>query len=583
MLVRLVLHGLTPYRAQVAAVIVLQFLQTAGTLFLPTLNAAIIDRGVVRGDTAVIVQLGGWMLAVSAAQALCALTAAYLSARVAMGAGRDLRDRLFVKIQQLSALEAGGIGIPSLITRTTNDVQQVQMVVLMAFTMMVSAPIMGFGAVLLALRQDVPLSGLLLLVLPVLFTVIGLLVRRLVPLFRKAQAQLDRVNGVLREQIMGISVVRAFAREEHEAGRFRVANADLTATQLRVGQLVALMFPAVMLVVNLASAGVIWFGGLRIDAGQMQIGALTAFIAYIMQILMAVMISMFMVMMVPRAAVCAERIGQVLQTRTSVAQRPGAPALAYDGGRLAFDDVAFCYPGAETPVLSGISFTAEPGQTTAVIGPTGSGKTTLLSMVPRLLDPSAGRITVDGQATVEVDLDSLRAGIGLVPQRATLFAGTIASNLRFGKAGASDAELWSALETAQAVDFVRARGGGLDHPVEQGGGNFSGGQRQRLAIARALVAKPAIYLFDDSFSALDFATDARLRAALKAPGSPTGGATVLIVAQRVGTILDADRIVVLDQGRIAGQGNHAQLLAGCPTYREIVDSQLPADEREVRA
>ncbi|MFD1211477.1 ABC transporter ATP-binding protein [Arthrobacter sp. GCM10027362] len=583
MLFRLVLRSLAPYRAQVAVVVVLQFLQTAAMLCLPTLNAGIIDRGVIRGDTGTILRLGGWMLAVTAAQALCAVAAGYLGARVAMGAGRDIRDSLFVKVQQLSAQEVGGFGTPSLITRTTNDVQQVQLVVLMAFTMMVSAPIMGIGAVLLALHQDVPLSGLLLLVLPLLFTVIGLVVRRLAPQFRKAQAQLDRINAVLREQIMGVAVVRAFGREEHEARRFRAANADLTATGLRVGQLIALMFPAVMLVVNLASAGVVWFGGLRIDSGQMQVGALTAFIAYTMQILMAVMISMFMLMMVPRAAVCAERITAVLTARTSVLQRPGAPELAYDGGRLVFDDVAFSYPGAEAPVLSGISFAAEPGTTTAIIGPTGCGKTTLLCLVPRLLDASHGTITVDGQDTAAVTLDSLRAGIGLVPQRATLFAGTIASNLRFGNAHATDAELWAALETAQAADFVRARDGGLEHPVEQGGGNLSGGQRQRLAIARALVARPAIYLFDDSFSALDFATDARLRAALKSPDSPAHGTTVLIVAQRVGSILDADRIVVLDQGRIAGQGTHRELLRGCPTYREIAASQLPPEDLEAAA
>ncbi|WP_341395806.1 ABC transporter ATP-binding protein [Arthrobacter sp. G119Y2] len=575
MLVRLIRQNLAPYKGAVAAVVILQFLQTAATLYLPTLNADIIDRGVVVADTGVILGLGGWMLAITAGQVLCAVTATYFAARVAMSVGRNIRDNLFTTVESFSSREVGVFGAPSLITRTTNDVQQVQMALLMTFTVMVSAPIMGIGGVVLALNQDVPLSGILLLILPVLFAVIGLVLRRLIPLFRRAQKQIDRVNSVLREQIMGIAVIRAFVRERTEEARFDTANADLTGTQLRTAQYMALLFPAAMLVANLASVAVVWLGAYRIDAGQMQIGALTAFIAYIMQILMAVMMSMFMIMMLPRAAVCAERIYEVLDTESTVHDAPAAVPLVFDGGTLVFDGVGYTYPGAEAPVLHGISFTAESGRTTAIIGSTGAGKSTLLNLVPRLLDATSGGISIDGQDIEEVTLHSLRSGIGLVPQKAYLFSGTIGSNLRFGKPDATDAELWEALEIAQAADFVRASEGALEHRVEQGGGNFSGGQRQRLAIARALVVRPSVYLFDDSFSALDFATDARLRAALK---QRTRNSTVLIVAQRVNTITDAGRIVVLEEGRIAGQGTHAELMDSSPTYREIVESQLTAEE-----
>ncbi|WAP53240.1 ABC transporter ATP-binding protein [Arthrobacter sp. ATA002] len=575
MLVRLIRQNLAPYKGAVAAVVILQFLQTAATLYLPTLNADIIDRGVVVADTGVILGLGGWMLAITAGQVLCAVTATYFAARVAMSVGRNIRDNLFTTVESFSSREVGVFGAPSLITRTTNDVQQVQMALLMTFTVMVSAPIMGVGGVLLALNQDVALSGILLLILPVLFVVIGLVLRRLIPLFRRAQKQIDRVNSVLREQIMGVAVIRAFVRERTEETRFDSANRDLTGTQLRTAQYMALLFPAAMLVANLASVAVVWLGAYRIDAGQMQIGALTAFIAYIMQILMAVMMSMFMIMMLPRAAVCAERIYEVLDTESTVHDAQGAVPLVYDGGSLVFDGVGYTYPDAEAPVLHGISFTAESGRTTAVIGSTGSGKSTLLNLVPRLLDATSGEISIDGQDTAAVTLQSLRSGIGLVPQKAYLFAGTVASNLRFGKPQASEAELWEALEIAQAADFVRASEGALEHRVEQGGGNFSGGQRQRLTIARALVVRPSVYLFDDSFSALDFATDARLRAALK---QRTRNSTVLIVAQRVNTITDAARIVVLEEGRIAGQGTHEELMSSSPTYREIVESQLTAEE-----
>ncbi|MCC3269283.1 ABC transporter ATP-binding protein/permease [Arthrobacter gengyunqii] len=575
MLLRLVRQNLAPYKGAVAAVVVLQFLQTAATLFLPTLNADIIDRGVVPANTGVILDLGGWMLVITAGQVICAVAATYFASRVAMSVGRNIRDELFTTVESFSSREVGVFGAPSLITRTTNDVQQVQMALLMTFTVMVSAPIMGIGGVLLALNQDVALSGILLLILPVLFAVIGLVLRRLIPLFRRAQKQIDRVNSVLREQIMGVAVIRAFVRERTEEARFDAANADLTGTQLRTAQYMALLFPAAMLVANLASVAVVWFGAYRIDAGQMQIGALTAFIAYIMQILMAVMMSMFMIMMLPRAAVCAERIYEVLDTESTVHDAEAAAPLVYDGGTLDFREVGYTYPGAEAPVLQGISFTAQSGQTTAIIGSTGAGKSTLLNLVPRLLDATSGGIFIDGQDIEAVTLQSLRSGIGLVPQKAYLFSGTIGSNLRFGRPEATDAELWEALEIAQAADFVRASEGGLEHRVEQGGGNFSGGQRQRLAIARALVVRPAIYLFDDSFSALDFATDARLRAALK---EQTRNSTVLIVAQRINTIADAARIVVLDEGRIAGQGTHAELLETSPTYREIVESQLTAEE-----
>ena len=575
MLLRLVRQFLAPYKGAVAAVVILQFLQTVATLYLPTLNAEIIDRGVVRADNGVILSLGGWMLAITAGQVACAITATYFAARVAMRVGRNIRSSLFTTVESFSSREMGVFGAPSLITRTTNDVQQVQMALLMTFTVMVSAPIMGVGGVLLALNQDIPLSGILLLILPVLFAVIGLVLRRLIPLFRRAQKQIDRVNSVLREQIMGIAVIRAFVRERTEEDRFDAANRDLTGTQLRTSQYMALLFPAAMLVANLASVAVVWFGAYRIDAGQMQIGALTAFLAYIMQILMAVFMSMFMIMMLPRAAVCAERICEVLDTESTVRDVTAARSLVYDGGTLVFDGVGYTYPGAEAPVLHGISFTAESGRTTAIIGSTGAGKSTLLNLVPRLLDATTGGISIDGQDIEGVTLQSLRSGIGLVPQKAYLFAGTIASNLRFGKPDATDAELWEALEIAQAADFVRASEGVLEHRVEQGGGNFSGGQRQRLAIARALVVQPSIYLFDDSFSALDFATDSRLRAALK---HRTRNSTVLIVAQRVNTITDAGRIIVLEEGRIAGQGTHTELMDASPTYREIVESQLTAEE-----
>ena len=580
MLFKLVAHHLAPNKVPLAAVVVLQFLSTLATLYLPTLNADIIDDGVVKGQIDVIWSLGRWMLLITAGQVVCAITATYLSARLAMSVGRQIRRDLFDKVESFSAQEVGTIGAPSLITRTTNDVQQVQMLTLMAFTLMVTAPIMSIGGVILAMAQDVPLSGLLLVILPVLIVAIGLIVRVLVPTFRKVQRQLDDINGVLREQITGISVIRAFGRRDYEAARFATVNGALTASQLRAGRLMALMFPTIFFVVNITSVGVLWFGGQRIDAGTMQIGALTAFLSYIMQILMAVMMAMFMFMMIPRAAVSAERITEVLTTNSSVVDAENALHVSKLDGVLSVHDAAFRYPGAKDRVLSGISFTAGPGTTTAIIGSTGSGKSTLLNLIPRLLDSTEGTIQLGGHNIKAVTLAGLRGSIGLVPQRAYLFSGSVASNLRMGNPNAPDEQLWEALATAQAADFVRQMPGGLQAPIEQGGANVSGGQRQRLSIARALMAQPSVYLFDDSFSALDYATDAKLRAALK---PVTRTAAVLVVAQRVETIKDADNILVLDEGRLVGQGSHEQLLKECSTYQEIVTSQLSAEDSPLSA
>lgn len=574
MLFKLIARNLAPHKGPLISIVVLQFLSTIATLYLPTLNADIIDDGVVQGKIDVIMNLGLWMLLITAGQVLCAIAATFLSARLAMGVGRAIRRDLFDKVETFSAQEVGTIGAPSLITRTTNDVQQVQMLTLMSFTLMVMAPIMCVGGIVLAMAQDVPLSGLLLVILPLLVVAIGLIVRTLVPTFRRVQKQLDDINGVLREQITGISVIRAFGRRDYEAERFATANGALTGSQLRAGRLLSLMFPTIFFVVNVTSVGVLWFGGQRIDTGAMQIGALTAFLSYIMQILMSVMMAMFMFMMIPRAAVSAERIMEVLDTEASVVDAPDALAVARLDGRLTLDNATFSYPGAQDPVLSGVSFTAAPGTTTAIIGSTGSGKSTLVNLIPRLLDATEGSIAVGGHDTRAVTLQSLRSSIGLVPQKAYLFTGTVASNIRMGNPDASDDQLWAALETAQAADFVRDMPGGLQAPVEQGGSNVSGGQRQCLCIARAVAANPSVYLFDDSFSALDYATDARLRAALK---PVTRDAAVLVVAQRVGTIRDADNILVLDEGRLVGQGTHDQLLLDCPTYQEIVTSQLSAD------
>ncbi|MFF4584085.1 ABC transporter ATP-binding protein [Streptomyces sp. NPDC001388] len=575
MLIRLLRAHLSPYRKPIALLVLLQFLQTCATLYLPTLNAHIIDNGVVEGDTGYILSFGGVMIGVSLLQVVCNIGAVYYGARTASALGRDVRSAVFDRVQSFSAREVGQFGAPSLITRTTNDVQQIQMLTLMAFTLMASAPIMCVGGIVMALGLDVPLSGVLVAVVPVLGICVTLIVRRLRPLFRSMQVRLDTVNRVLREQITGNRVIRAFVRDEYEQQRFRKANTDLTDISLKTGNMLALMFPMVMTTVNLSSIAVVWFGAHRIDSGGMQIGDLTAFLAYLMQIVMAVMMATFMFMQVPRAEVCAERIQEVLGTSSSVVP-PVAPVTELRRhGHLEIRGAGFRYPGAEEPVLKGIDLVARPGEVTAVIGSTGSGKSTLLGLVPRLFDATDGEVLVDGVPVADVDPALLARTVGLVPQKPYLFAGTVATNLRYGNPDATDEELWQALEVAQAKDFVSKLENGLDSPIAQGGTNVSGGQRQRLAIARTLVQRPEIYLFDDSFSALDYATDAALRAAL---GRETAEATVVIVAQRVATIRDADRIIVLDEGRVVGTGTHRELMAGNETYREIVLSQLTEAE-----
>ncbi|MFI1163332.1 ABC transporter ATP-binding protein [Streptomyces sp. NPDC020801] len=575
MLIRLLRTYLRPYKKPIALLVLLQFLQTCATLYLPTLNAHIIDNGVVKGDTGYILTFGAVMIGISLAQVVCNIGAVYFGARTAAALGRDVRAAVFDRVQSFSARELGHFGAPSLITRTTNDVQQVQMLALMTFTLMVSAPIMCVGGVVLALGLDVPLSGVLVAVVPVLGICVTLIVRRLRPLFRAMQVRLDTVNRVLREQITGNRVIRAFVRDEYEKDRFRRANTDLTEMQLATGRLLALMFPMVMTVVNVSSIAVVWFGAHRIDSGGMQIGDLTAFLAYLMQIVMSVMMATFMFMMVPRAEVCAERIEEVLDTDSSVVP-PTAPVLELRRhGHLELRQAGFRYPGAEEPVLKAVDLVARPGEVTAVIGSTGSGKSTLLGLVPRLFDATDGEVLVDGVEVRTVDPGLLARTVGMVPQKPYLFAGTVATNLRYGNPDATDEELWHALEVAQAKDFVGKLEGGLNAPIAQGGTNVSGGQRQRLAIARTLVQRPEIYLFDDSFSALDYATDAALRAAL---ARETAEATVVIVAQRVATIRDADRIVVLDEGRVVGTGRHHELMADNETYREIVLSQLTEAE-----
>ncbi|MEU9505072.1 ABC transporter ATP-binding protein [Micromonospora sp. NPDC048170] len=570
MLTRLLRTHLRPYHRPLAAVVLLQFVGTMASLYLPSLNADIIDLGVARGDTDYILRTGGWMLAVSLVQIVCSVAAVYLGARTAMAFGRDVRSAIFGHVNRFSAREVARFGAPSLITRNTNDVQQVQMLVLMSCTMLVTAPIMSVGGVVMALREDLGLSWLMLVSVPVLAVALWLIIRRMVPGFRLMQTRIDTVNRVLREQITGIRVVRAFVREPYETERFATANADLTATALRIGRLMALIFPVVMLVLNVSSVAVLWFGAQRVDDGAIQVGALTAFLQYLMQILMAVMMATFMLMMVPRAAVCAERIVEVLDTDSSVVPPARPVTEVTTRGELELRDVGFQYPGAAEPVLRDVSFRVTPGTTTAIIGSTGAGKTTLLSLVPRLVDTTAGRVLVDGVDVRDLAPDELWRRIGLVPQRPYLFTGTVASNLRYGNPDATDEELRDALEIAQARDFVEAMPEGLQAPIAQGGTNVSGGQRQRLAIARALVRRPEIYLFDDSFSALDLGTDARLRAALR---PVTADAAVVIVAQRVSTIVGADQIVVLENGGVVGIGRHDELLRTCPTYAEIVASQ----------
>lgn len=606
MLVTLARKYLGPYRWAVVAVLVLQLVQTLAALYLPSLNADIIDDGVVVGDIGHIWRTGGWMLVVSLGQVVASVVAVYFGAQVATAFGRDMRRDLFHTVQTFSAREMAQFGAPTLITRGTNDVQQVQMTVLMTFTIMVMAPIMLVGGVILALSEDVTMSGLLLVIVPVLAATAGVIVWRMVPHFRRMQKRIDAINSVLREQITGLRVVRAFVREGREKERFSTVNEELFDTSLRAGRLMALTFPVVMLIMNMSSVAVLWFGAREIEAGGLEIGSLTAFLSYLMYILMAVMMSTMIFMMIPRAAVAAERIGEVLETRSSVVDPESPVRLVSTGstsgqgstggqgltgeegsttedaprGRVTFEDVEFRYPGAEAPVLHDLTFAAEPGQITAIIGSTGAGKSTLLNLVPRLFDATGGTVRIDGIDVRDVTQRDLGSLMGLVPQKAFLFTGTVADNLRYGKPDATEEEMWAALEVAQARDFVEALGNdeigsGLEAVVAQGGATFSGGQRQRLAIARAVIRRPRIYLFDDSFSALDYATDARLRAALR---PQTRDATTIIVAQRVATIRDAEQILVLDHGRIVGRGTHAELLADNPTYQEIVTSQMSLEE-----
>lgn len=574
-LLRLLRDQLRPYRRWLAAVVGLQLIGTIAALYLPSLNADIIDNGVAKGDTGYILRTGGWMLGVSVVQIACSVVAVYFGARTAMSFGRDVRAALFHRVNGFSAREVAHFGAPSLITRTTNDVQQVQMLVVMTCTMMIAAPIMAVGGVIMALREDLGLSWLVGVSVPVLAVLVGLIVSRMVPQFRLMQERIDLVNRILREQISGVRVVRAFVREPVERDRFGEANAALTRTSLWAGRLMALIFPTVLLVLNVSSVAVMWFGGHRVGSGDMQVGALTAFLNYLAQILMSVLMGTFMLMMIPRAAVCAERIREVLGTESSVVP-PAEPVSSLAGrGEVEFRNVTFTYPGAAAPVLREVSFTARCGETTAIIGSTGAGKTTLLSLVPRLMDVTDGAVLVDGVDVRTLDAELLWSRLGYVPQRSYLFSGTIASTLRHGDPEASDEQLWSALEVAQARDFVERLPEGLAAPVAQGGTNLSGGQRQRLAIARAIVRQPEIYLFDDAFSALDPGTDARLRAALR---PITRDAAVLVVAQRVSTILDAHRIIVLEAGEVVGAGTHDELVESCPAYAEIVQSQLSAEQ-----
>jgi len=573
MLLPVLRRFLRPYRRDVLLVVLLQFLQTIAALSLPTLNADIIDNGVVLGDTGYILRVGGVMLAISALQVACAIGAVFLGARTAMSVGRDLRHAVFTRVQRFSLAEAGRFGAPSLITRSTNDAQQVQMVTFMSFVIIVMAPIMMIGGIIMAVRQDLGLSALLLVAVPVLLGVMVFIATRMGPLFRTIQGRIDRINLVMREQISGVRVIRAFTRQPTERQRFALANTQLRDTSLQVGYLMALMFPVVQLIINVSSVAVIWFGAGRIDSGAMEVGSLVAFLNYLMQILMSVLMASMMFMMVPRASVSADRIHAVLDTEPQITAPERPRTLPAGRMVVELDAASFGYEGAEEPVLKDVTLRLEPGRTTAVIGSTGSGKSTLVNLLPRLIDATAGSVRAAGIDVRELDPAELRARISVVPQRAFLFSGTIASTLRFARPGATEEELWQALEAAQASDFVSDVG--LDARVEQGGSNFSGGQRQRLAIARALLKPADLYVFDDSFSALDYTTDARLRAGLPAA---TGGAAVLIVAQRVATIRGADEIIVLDEGRIVGRGTHGELMDTNVTYQEIVLSQLSAQE-----
>ena len=553
-------------------------MQAITSLYLPTLNADIINNGIAKGDTAYILRYGGYMLLVAGLQTACAIGSGYLAARAAMGMGRDVRGALFRKVEGFSQGELNLFGTPSLITRNTNDVQQIQMVTNLGLTMLIFAPMMGIGGMIMAMRQDLGLSWVLAVVVPVIGLLLWLLLRTAIPLFRSMQKKIDRINLVMRERLTGVRVIRAFARDDFEARRFEEANVDLSGVSLKVLRLFTVVFPTLFLIMNLATVGIMWFGAQRIDSGEMEIGSLFAFIMYVMHVLLSVMFATMMASFIPRASASGARIQEVLGTEPAISdpERPSAPITPIiKPGRVEFDDVEFRYPGAEAAILSRVSFTALPGKTTAIVGSTGSGKSTLISLVPRLYDVTSGSIKLDGRDIREMDRDELWKHIGLVPQKAFLFSGTVATNLRFGDENATDEELWKALSVAQATDFVQEMPGGLDEPILQSGANVSGGQRQRLAIARALVKKADVYIFDDSLSALDFRTDAQLRAALK---REVADSTVIVVAQRVSSIMHADQIIVLDEGTVAGIGTHQGLLDSCETYREIVYSQLSAEE-----
>ncbi len=565
---------LPPYRWAIGFVLILLLVQAIANLYLPELNAEIINNGVAKGDVDYILRTGGFMLVVTFALMVAAIVGVYWSARIAMGFGRDVRSGIFRKVETFSQVEVNQFGAASLITRNTNDVQQIQQVVLMALNMMISAPILTIGGVIMALRQDVPLTGVLLVIIPIMIVLIGVVMSRAIPLFQAMQVKIDRINLLMRETLSGVRVIRAFVRTEHEEERFDEASRDLMDTGLRVNRLFAVTMPSLMLIMNLSTVAVLYLGAYRVDSGAMPIGNLTAFLQYIMQILFAIMTAVIMFIMVPRAAVSGDRIQQVLATEPAI-HDPQEPVSPPRTGHLVFRDVTFGYPGAADPVLCNVSFEANPGETTAIVGSTGSGKSTLINLLPRFYDATGGSVEIDGVDVRTMDRQDLWRRIGVVPQRAFLFAGTVASNLRYGDEAATDEDLWRALDIAQGREFVEEMEGRLEAPITQGGTNVSGGQRQRLAIARALTHKPDIYVFDDSFSALDFRTDARLRAAL---ARELGDATVIIVAQRVGTILHADRIVVLEDGGVAGIGTHEELMRTCETYREIVLSQVTEEE-----